>query len=174
MPCFLPGRVARPPWGLGPCMLGGRRPGRGPRGGPPEGSPRPLCIPPSLSGTRPLLSLPAPWSLCPGSATTRWMDAWTGAASTGSTPCRTGSLCECSRALLRGLWGFPSGVRSPLRQSGCFSDKTNKIQKKRNIHIRRFLRGEVGAVGWPRWPGCCALVPRCNLYGFRSCGVEMG
>lgn len=117
------------------AMLGGLRPGRGPRGGPPEGSPRPLCIPPSLLGTRPLLSLPAPWSLCPGSATTRWMDAWTGAASTGSTLCRRGSLCECSPALLRGLWGFPSGVRFPLRQCGRFSDKNKQnTEEKKHPH----------------------------------------
>lgn len=64
--------------------------------------------------------------------------------------------------------GFLSG------NVGAFLIKTNKIRKKRNTHIRRFLRGEAGAVGRSRWPGRCALVPRCNLNGFRSCGVEMG
>ena len=61
-----------------------------------KGSLWPLCLLPSLLGMQPLLSLPVPWNLCPGSATMRWTDHWTGAASMESTQCGTGSLCECT------------------------------------------------------------------------------
>lgn len=125
--CFLPGQGA-----LSSPRAGhsGEAPGWGPLPGT-RGSP------PSLTGTRPLRLLPAPWSLCPGSATTPWTGPQTGGASTGSTRFRTGSLCECGHPPSRGgpafvgcLRGLASGVSRPDGQLAIFLIKVNKIQKR--------------------------------------------
>lgn len=53
--------------------------------------------------------------------------------------------------------GFLSG------NVGAFLIKTNKIRKKRNTHIRRFLRGEAGAVGRSAGLGAAPSSPDVTL-----------
>lgn len=87
-----------------------------PRTGPRPAVTEPPCLH-RLSWGPPSCPLPAPWSLCPGSATTPWMAPWTAAAPTAPTPCGTGSLGEC-----RPAQGLLPGSAFFSWQSARFSD----------------------------------------------------